>query len=284
MSDFTLTATLRDVVVPYLREVGERWANGELTIIQEHFASNVIRGRLGGLARGWGNGEGPRAVLACPPGELHDLPLLIFGIILNRRGWRVDYFGANTPVVEVIDGARRSPPDLIVMAATAPERLTAIGADLAIWPRGTPRPRRSRRITRHGRAGRRRVAHRRPSHSGRAATAPTEAVSHGSRDAAEATGPLVFSVAARAIVGAGCRRRQEACFGTRIRPPLSVSIVGQTAGFPIAINGRCVVARPGDSASRTVARLPTWLAFRVLGAARVAVNTKKAVGDTGVVL
>ena len=91
----------------------------------------MIRGRLAGLARGWGNGEGPRAVLACPPGELHDLPLLIFGIILNRRGWRVDYFGANTPVVELIDGARRSPPDLIVVAATAPERLTAIRADLA---------------------------------------------------------------------------------------------------------------------------------------------------------
>jgi methanogenic corrinoid protein MtbC1 len=69
--------------------------------------------------------------LACPPGELHDLPLLIFGILLNRRGWRVDFFGANTPVAEVIDGARRSPPDLIVVAATAPERLTAISADLA---------------------------------------------------------------------------------------------------------------------------------------------------------
>jgi methanogenic corrinoid protein MtbC1 len=131
MSDFTVAATLREVVVPYLRELGERWANGELTIIHEHFASNVIRGRLAGLARGWGNGAGPRAVLACPPGELHDLPLLIFGIILNRRGWRVDFFGANTPVVEVIDGARRSPPDLIVVAATAPERLTAITADLA---------------------------------------------------------------------------------------------------------------------------------------------------------
>jgi DNA-binding transcriptional MerR regulator len=130
MSDFTVAAALRDVVVPYLRELGERWANGQLTIIQEHFASNVIRGRLAGLARGWGDGAGPRAVLACPPDELHDLPLLIFGIILNRRGWRVEFFGANTPVVDVIEGARRSPPDLIVVAATAPERFTAITADL----------------------------------------------------------------------------------------------------------------------------------------------------------
>jgi DNA-binding transcriptional MerR regulator len=130
MTNYSLAATLRDVVVPYLREVGDRWATGEITIIQEHFASNVIRGRLAGLARGWGTSEGPRAVLACPPGELHDLPLLIFGIILNRRGWRVDFFGANTPMVEMIDGARRSPPDLVVVAATVPKRLTAIRADL----------------------------------------------------------------------------------------------------------------------------------------------------------
>ena len=34
MWDFALPATLRDVVVPYLRELGERWANGELTIIK----------------------------------------------------------------------------------------------------------------------------------------------------------------------------------------------------------------------------------------------------------
>jgi methanogenic corrinoid protein MtbC1 len=130
MSDFTLAAVLRDVVLPYLAELGERWASGEVTIIQEHFASNVIRGRLAGLARGWGDGEGPRAVLACPPGELHDLPLLIFGIILNRCGWRVEYFGVNTPIVELVNDARRSPPELIVVAASAHVHLAAISDDL----------------------------------------------------------------------------------------------------------------------------------------------------------
>ena len=131
MSDFTLAAALRDVVLPYLGDLGERWAKGELTIAHEHFASNVIRGRLAGLARGWGNGNGPLAVLACPPGELHDLPLMTFGIILNRCGWRVDFFGVSTPVVDLIDDARRSPPDLIVLAATVPECFTAIRSDLA---------------------------------------------------------------------------------------------------------------------------------------------------------
>ena len=131
MSDFTLATALRDVVLPYLAELGERWAHGELTIIQEHFASNVIRGRLAGLARGWGSGDGPRAVLACPPGELHDLPLLIFGIVLNRRGWRVEYFGVNTPLVELVDDARRSPPELIVVASATHEHLAAVDGHLA---------------------------------------------------------------------------------------------------------------------------------------------------------
>ena len=62
----------------------------------------MVRGRLAGLARGWGDGHGPRAIVACPPGELHDLPLLVFGIVLNRSGWRVDYFGASTPIDELI--------------------------------------------------------------------------------------------------------------------------------------------------------------------------------------
>jgi MerR family transcriptional regulator, light-induced transcriptional regulator len=131
LADYTLATALRDVVLPYLREVGDRWAAGELTVIQEHFASNVIGGRLAALARGWGTGSGPRAVLACPPGELHDLPLLIFGIVLNRQGWRVQFFGANTPIGEVVDSARRSPPALVVVAAVVPERFTAIGHELA---------------------------------------------------------------------------------------------------------------------------------------------------------
>ena len=54
----TLDTVLADVVLPYLHELGESWARGETTIAQEHFASNIIRGRLLGLARGWGPGSG----------------------------------------------------------------------------------------------------------------------------------------------------------------------------------------------------------------------------------
>jgi DNA-binding transcriptional MerR regulator len=123
LADLSLSAALRDVVLPYLADLGDRWQDGTAGIAVEHFASNVIRGRLAGLARGWGSGHGPLALLACPPGEHHDMALMAFGIVLNRNGWRIGYLGANTPVGELQHAASLSRPDLAVLAATLPQTL-----------------------------------------------------------------------------------------------------------------------------------------------------------------
>jgi MerR family transcriptional regulator, light-induced transcriptional regulator len=80
--------------MPYLRELGERWARNEIAVAQEHFASRLIEGRPLTLARGWNRGPGRRAVLACPSGEQHTLPLVCFGLVLRTRGWRIVYLGA----------------------------------------------------------------------------------------------------------------------------------------------------------------------------------------------
>jgi methanogenic corrinoid protein MtbC1 len=120
-----LEDALRDVVVPLMHGVGEDWATGAFSVAQEHFATQVVRGRLTVLSRGWSRGEGPVAWLACPPGELHDLPLFPFGIVLHRRGWRIRFFGAHTPVHDLVAIARVSPPDLVVLAATTPHRFAA---------------------------------------------------------------------------------------------------------------------------------------------------------------
>jgi DNA-binding transcriptional MerR regulator len=138
MSDLSVPAMLREVVLPYLAELGERWARGTASIAQEHFASNVIHGRLAGLARGWGNGHGPRALLACPPGELHDLALMVFGIVLNRTGWRIDYLGPSTPVEELTRAAQARHPDLVVLAATRPQTLEPLAAQLTELARHAP--------------------------------------------------------------------------------------------------------------------------------------------------
>jgi DNA-binding transcriptional MerR regulator len=123
LSVATLDALLSHVVIPYLHGLGDRWECGELSVAQEHFASNVLRGRLLGLARGWGRGGGPRALLACPEGERHDLGLIAFGLALRERGWRIDYLGPDTPVDSLEEAARRTDPSVIVLSAVRSEPL-----------------------------------------------------------------------------------------------------------------------------------------------------------------
>ncbi len=138
LADLSVPAVLHEVVLPYLAALGERWPRGTASVAMEHFASNVVRGRLAGLARGWGSGRGPQALLACPPGEQHDLALMMFGIVLHRNGWRIGYLGANTPVGELARAAGVSRPDLVVLAAARPGALEPIRAELTALARRFP--------------------------------------------------------------------------------------------------------------------------------------------------
>ena len=138
LAELSLPTVLRYVVLPYLRELGARWENGTASVAQEHFASFVLRGRLAGLARGWGSGRGPRAVLACPPHELHDLALMVFGIVLNRQGWRIDYLGTSTPTSELVRAAEETSADLVVVAASTAEVFEPIQAELADLAKRVP--------------------------------------------------------------------------------------------------------------------------------------------------
>jgi DNA-binding transcriptional MerR regulator len=123
LAAFSLETVLEGVVLAYLRALGDRWSRGDASVAQEHFASNLIRGRLLGLARGWDAGTGPGLVLACPPGERHDLPLIVFGIVAARRGWRVTFLGGDTPFDTVRDAARSADPALIVLSVSTPSVL-----------------------------------------------------------------------------------------------------------------------------------------------------------------
>jgi DNA-binding transcriptional MerR regulator len=118
---YTIETVLQEVILPYLHSLGERWAAGEVSVAHEHFASNLLRGRLLGLAQGWGQGQGPGAILACVPGEQHELGLLVFGVALHRRGWRITYLGTDSPIGPVADIARSVVPTIVVLLAMTEE-------------------------------------------------------------------------------------------------------------------------------------------------------------------
>jgi DNA-binding transcriptional MerR regulator len=127
---FGLRQALAEVILPFLHRLGVRWAAAEASVAQEHFASNIIAGRLRELARGWGQGVGPRAILACPPGELHELGLLSFGLALRERGWRITYLGADTPLDDLASALEEVSPAIVVLAAVTPQRFLDSEAEL----------------------------------------------------------------------------------------------------------------------------------------------------------
>lgn len=113
------------VVLPFLEVLGDRWEEGTMSVAQEHFASGLVRRRLSALSLGPAGGRGPVAVLACPPGELHDIALLAFGLLLARQGWQVRFLGADTPLLDLARAARTVGADVVILAAT---RVTALEA------------------------------------------------------------------------------------------------------------------------------------------------------------
>ncbi|HSK90555.1 MAG TPA: B12-binding domain-containing protein [Euzebyales bacterium] len=126
LATFALETMLRDVILPYLVELGERWRSGEVTVGQEHFASNLLRARLLSLAQGWGQGAGPRVVLAAPPGEQHDLGLIVCGLVLSRQGLRVVFLGADSPIDTLITTVRTVRPALVLLSTVNPGLLEEV--------------------------------------------------------------------------------------------------------------------------------------------------------------
>ncbi|HEY7253557.1 MAG TPA: MerR family transcriptional regulator [Methylomirabilota bacterium] len=131
VADFSLETVLRAAVLPYLRALGDRWRSGDASVAQEHFASTLLRERLLALARGWDRGAGPRMILACPPGERHDVGLVVFGLMARAIGWRVTFLGADTPIDTLTAVCDQLEPDAVVIVAVTPEPLRAIGRKIA---------------------------------------------------------------------------------------------------------------------------------------------------------
>jgi DNA-binding transcriptional MerR regulator len=138
LANFSVEMVLRDVILAELRDLGDRWERGEATVAEEHFFSNVLHGRLLGLARGWDQGYGPRAILACAPGEAHDLSLIIFGIALRRLGWRITFLGSNTPADSLMSAVRSLAPALVVVFAIDGARIRDAAAELTVIAAAAP--------------------------------------------------------------------------------------------------------------------------------------------------
>jgi MerR family transcriptional regulator, light-induced transcriptional regulator len=101
-----------------LAELGEGWYAGRVSIQQEHFASALVARRLNALFSVAPTLTHPaRLLAACPPGEGHDLSLLMLAFILRWQGWEVIYLGANVSLEHLDATLQAISPQLVLSVA-----------------------------------------------------------------------------------------------------------------------------------------------------------------------
>jgi methanogenic corrinoid protein MtbC1 len=108
----------REILEPLLARVGTAWQRGELSVAQEHLATQAVRARLAWRLAEARAGVLGAAVLACLPGERHDVGLLMLAVLLQADGWSVAYLGAETPLEDALALARRVSARLLCLSTT----------------------------------------------------------------------------------------------------------------------------------------------------------------------
>jgi methanogenic corrinoid protein MtbC1 len=125
---------LTAVVAPLLDELGEAWEEGRVGVAEEHLASEAIRARLVQLLADSRAPVRGIAVLACAPGERHDLGLLMLAILLRADGWHVAYLGADTPLEDAISLAQRLGARVLCLSLAMAKRARGVEDELRARP------------------------------------------------------------------------------------------------------------------------------------------------------
>ena len=121
----------RKLINPLLAELGARWKRGEGSIAEEHFFSFILRNRLGAQFhhRTWKD-RGPRLLVACLPGEMHEIALQVFALAAHNNGYRILSLGASMPLAEVAYVANKKKCDAIVLSGSVNPDLKVIEKEL----------------------------------------------------------------------------------------------------------------------------------------------------------
>lgn len=140
---YSVEDVAEEIITPALVEVGERWHQGEASVVQEHFVTTFLRHRLAALFRAYDQpAAGPLAITGAAPGEWHDVGILLVALALRRHGWRVMHLGQNVPAARLAEEIQRLHPQLVCLSATTTESMVGlIAAAEAIDSLPHPKPR-----------------------------------------------------------------------------------------------------------------------------------------------
>lgn len=102
-----------------LREIGYRWQRGEISVVDEHIASERINRALSTITRSMPSASSdPVCVLACTEDESHTLGLSFLQVCFREAGWHPLWVGANTPVEHLQSMILIQDIDLLALSAS----------------------------------------------------------------------------------------------------------------------------------------------------------------------
>jgi methanogenic corrinoid protein MtbC1 len=129
------------VIEPALHEIGDLWSLDEITVAQEHFATETTVQIIAALApdRRLAPTRGRLAIVGGSPEELHAIGARMVADVLERAGWEVIGLGAATPAEDLYALVADEQPDLVALSTATIGRLP--GAEDAVQRLAALQPR-----------------------------------------------------------------------------------------------------------------------------------------------
>jgi len=109
-----------DAVGSVIRELGQRWTDGRITVLQEHGASERLTRGLAACAQNLAVApNAPCCLLLAADGDDHTLGLSLAEICLREAGWSCRWAGRRTPGEDVEEAVRRGQVQMVALSASA---------------------------------------------------------------------------------------------------------------------------------------------------------------------
>ncbi|HEX8177528.1 MAG TPA: B12-binding domain-containing protein [Pyrinomonadaceae bacterium] len=121
MNGQPLVKILDDTFTQAMHRVGHLWHCGEVTVADEHLATQTARRAVETLRECIRReaSDGLRAVVCTVEEEMHEMAVLCVQLLLEEKGWSVRYLGAHTPFYSMTDAIEKQKPQLICISSTS---------------------------------------------------------------------------------------------------------------------------------------------------------------------
>ena len=128
------------VYLPLLKQVGDLWHAGSISVAVEHFVEKMVTARVHAVLQSTPQPAGGRlALCVCPPDERHEVGLFAAALALKTGGFLVTILGADLPAADLEEAVDTTMPALLVMAVTNPLSPQAVATLVPALERGAVR-------------------------------------------------------------------------------------------------------------------------------------------------